>query len=112
MERRKYARITVDIPATLSFYQVEGYHSGIVADISEGGCLFPFDDDAQPGIPCQVTITVGAGLEAETLTIAGEVVRCAPEGIGIRFLENPLAQNNRFADLLNAYRLKNEVFNR
>ncbi|MCB2217351.1 PilZ domain-containing protein [Desulfofustis glycolicus] len=105
MERRQFARITVNIPATLSFYQVEACHSGLVADISEGGCFFPFDDDVPVGTKCQITITAGAGLEREQLTTAGEVVRCAANGLGIRFLENLLEKNGRLAALLAVYRL-------
>jgi hypothetical protein len=107
MERRQFARITVNIPATLSLYQLEACHSGIVADISEGGCFFPFDDDIPVGSACQVTITLGAGLEREQLTIAGEVVRRAADGVGIRFLENPLDKNNQLTKILALYRTKN-----
>lgn len=102
MERRQFARITVNIPALLSFYQLEACHCGIVADISEKGCFFPFDDDVPVGTKCQVTITVGAGLECEQLSISGEVVRCAVEGLGISFTEDLLAKNGRFAALQEA----------
>jgi hypothetical protein len=74
MERRKFARIAVDIPATLSFYQVESCHVGIVADISEGGCFFPFDDEVPVGSQCQVTITAGTGLETEQLSVVGPYI--------------------------------------
>ena len=107
MERRQFARIAVNIPATLSLYTVEACHVGIVADISQGGCFFPFDDDVPVGSPCQVTITAGVGLETEQLTLAGEVVRCAETGLGIRFLENPLEKNARLAALIESYRVCN-----
>ncbi|MBE0582209.1 MAG: PilZ domain-containing protein [Desulfofustis sp.] len=105
MERRQFTRIAVNIPATLSFYQVEACHSGLVADISEGGCFFQFDEDIPVGTQCRVTITVGAGLEREQLTVSGEVVRCATKGLGIRFLENLLEKNGRLAALLSVYRV-------
>jgi hypothetical protein len=104
MERRKYSRITVSIPAVLSLYQVEACHAGIVADISEGGCFFPFGEDVPVGSRCQITITAGAGLEREQMTISGEIVRSSDSGLGIRFLENPLVKNPRLAVIIDSYR--------
>ena len=104
MERRRYTRITVNIPVILHLYQLEACHAGIIANISEGGCFFPITDDIPLGATCELTITIGPGLDAESLTLTGEVVRREAGGIGIRFLENPLAKNPRFSDLVAEYR--------
>ncbi|HKJ63834.1 MAG TPA: PilZ domain-containing protein, partial [Desulfopila sp.] len=74
MERRKFTRISVEVPATLSFFQVEGYHTGVLANISEGGCYFPFQGDIPLGEQCGVTIVIGEGLEARSYVIAGTIV--------------------------------------
>ena len=85
MERRKYTRISLHVPAALSFFQVEGYHTGALANISEGGCFFPFQGNIPTGEQCGVTIVVGEGLAARSYVIAGTIVRSDPHGVGICF---------------------------
>jgi hypothetical protein len=36
-----------------------------------------------------VTITLGAGINTETMTFKGEIIRSNPAGTGIRFTDNP-----------------------
>jgi len=85
MERRKYTRISLHVPAILSFFQVEGYHSGALANISEGGCFFPFRGHIPIGEQCGVTIVIGEGLDARTYVIAGTIVRSESQGVGVCF---------------------------
>lgn len=85
MERRKFTRITVDVPATLSILQVEAYHTGALANISEGGCFFPVSGDIPLGEACNICISIGEGLQAETILFEGTVVRSDAKGIGIKF---------------------------
>lgn len=87
-EKRSFTRITLDIPASLSLYQMDAYHSGAITNISLSGCFFPFDGELPLGEPCCVSITVGEGLETEKATVAGIVVRNDSEGAGIRFTDN------------------------
>jgi c-di-GMP-binding flagellar brake protein YcgR len=85
MERRKYTRISLHVPATLSFFQVEGYHTGALANISEGGCYIPFRGNIPTGEQCGVTIVIGEGLDARSYIIAGTIVRNDSKGVGICF---------------------------
>lgn len=84
-EKRKFTRITLNVPTMLSFLQVESYHIGFISNISMGGCYFPTSEIIPVGAECLITITVGEGIETEDISIPGEIVRCDGKGIGIRF---------------------------
>ena len=88
-EKRNYTRITLDIPASLSLYQVETCHTGAITNISLSGCFFPFIGELPVGEDCSLTITVGAGIETEEITISGKIIRSDSTGVGIHFLDNP-----------------------
>lgn len=87
-EKRSFTRITLDIPASLSLYQMESSHSGTITNISLSGCFFPFVGDLPLGEHCYITITVGEGIETEEITISGTIVRSDAEGVGIHFTDN------------------------
>jgi Tfp pilus assembly protein PilZ len=86
-EKRRFTRITLNVPTTLSLYQVEAYHSGAIANISMGGCYFPFAEELPIGDQCNVTITLGEGLETEKISIPGQIVRSDTKGVGIKFTD-------------------------
>ena len=88
-EKRNFTRITLDIPASLSLYQVETCFAGAIANISLSGCFFPFNGKLPVGEKCSLTITIGAGIETEEFTISGKVVRSDATGVGIQFSDNP-----------------------
>lgn len=88
-EKRTYTRITLDIPASLSIYQVETCHAGAIANISLSGCFFPFIGELPVGEECYLTITVGEGIETEEIAVTGKIVRSDSAGVGIHFLDNP-----------------------
>ncbi len=70
-------------------YQVEGYHTGSISNISLSGCFFPSTADLPVGERCIVTITTGEGMESEQVTISGVIVRNNSEGAGISFTDDP-----------------------
>lgn len=84
-ERRAFARIKLDLPAAMSLYQLDIYHTGSIVDLSMGGCFIPIDEDLPMGEECQITLTTGEGLESETIDLTGNIVRCTPQGVGIQF---------------------------
>ncbi len=86
-EKRAFTRITLDIPGDLSLYQMDVYHTGSITNISLSGCFFPFDGNLPLGEQCNVSITIGEGLEIEKITIAGIVVRNDSDGAGIKFTD-------------------------
>ena len=87
-DKRSFTRITLNIPASLSLYQMETCHTGAIANISLSGCYFPFDGELPLGEECELTITVGKGLETEKISVSGIIVRTDSEGAGISFADN------------------------
>lgn len=86
-EKRSFTRIALNIPASISLYHLEFRQNGVIANISLSGCFFPFTGELPIGELCEVTITVGEGLETETVSLSGMVARCDAEGAGINFTE-------------------------
>ena len=99
-EKRNFTRITLDIPASLSLYQVETCLAGAIANISLSGCFFPFIGELPVGEECSLTITVGEGIEIEEFTISGRVVRSDAAGVGIQFSDNPPESRRRLEKLI------------
>lgn len=87
-DKRIFTRITLDIPGSISLYQVESYHTGSISNISLSGCFFPSDNELPVGEQCDITITTGEGLETEQVTVMGMIVRNDSEGAGISFTDN------------------------
>ena len=102
-DKRQFTRITLNVPTTLSLYQVEAYHTGTIANISMGGCFFPFREEVPVGESCLVTITVGEGLEIEKLTIPGQIVRRDSNGIGIRFTNRSKENQCQLKKIISRY---------
>jgi len=87
-EKRDFTRITIDMPGSISLYQLQAYHSGPISDISPSGCFFPLEGNLPQGEPCNITITVGEGLESEEIVLAGIITRSDSRGTGIRFTDD------------------------
>jgi hypothetical protein len=66
---------------------METSHLGAITNISLGGCYFPFEGELPVGEHCQVTITVGEGLQTETVAVNGTIVRKDSEEFGICFTD-------------------------
>ena len=92
LDRRKYTRITVDIPAALSLLQVDAYHSGAIANLSVGGCFFPAENELPLGADCNISITVGEGIQTENFDLKGVVIRSDEMGVGIKFIDKTVEQ--------------------
>lgn len=86
-EKRKYTRVTVNIPASLTILQLEAYHSGFLRNISRGGCLLSTSEKMPVGVECRLAITIGEGLETKFIAIPGRIVRSDGTALGIEFLE-------------------------
>lgn len=86
LERRKFARFSLDLAANLFFYQVDMRQVGTLIDISMGGCLFPLQLDVPLGEKCQLQLAVGEGLNASSIDISGIIVRRDSKGVGIQFI--------------------------
>ncbi len=84
-EKRSFTRIVLDIPANISLYHLEFCHKGEITNISLSGCFFPFQGEVPVGEPCDLTISVGDGLETEHVVLTGTVARSDAAGVGIEF---------------------------
>lgn len=87
-EKRKSARVTLDVPASLSLYLMDITCSGLLANVSEGGCFFPVDGILPVGEKCRITFSIGEGLQSQTITLSGKIIRSDNNGVGIEFDEN------------------------
>lgn len=86
-EQRQFIRIAVQVPTSLALFQIQAYHTGHIANISMGGCYFAGGEELPLGEECQITITVGEGIEAAQITLDGRVVRSDSHGAGIQFTD-------------------------
>lgn len=87
LERRKFARFSLDVAASLFLYQVDMRQVDTLIDISLGGCFFPLKTDVKLGEKCQLQLAMGEGLETASIDIAGIVVRRDVRGVGIQFTD-------------------------
>lgn len=99
-ERRSFTRIQLELPATLYLFQAEINYTGSILDLSQGGCFFPVSDDLSPGEPCQIKLTIGEGLKAETIGFAGVVARTDDKGVGIQFINTTEENQRRLVKIL------------
>ncbi len=77
------------MPTLLSLYQIEGYRIGSIVNIGMGGCFFSVGEELPVGEGCQVTVTIGEGLDCQKITLSGQIIRSDSSGVGIRFTDNP-----------------------
>lgn len=99
-EKRQYTRVSIHLFVTVSFYQIETYRTGWLSNISTGGCFFPLDEELPVGKECSLTIIVGEGLEIETHTLSGRIVRSDSNGVGIQFDNDTTAQTHKLEQLI------------
>ncbi len=105
-EKRAFSRITIDIPGSISLYQLDSYHSGSITNISLSGCFFPLEDNLPLGEPCHITITVGEGLESREIALDGIIVRSDSEGTGILFTDDSPACRRQLENLISPKKAK------
>jgi hypothetical protein len=84
-EKRSFARVQLELPASLYLFQTELSHSGTTFDLSLGGCYLPLDGELPLGEECEISLTLGEGLKTETLNLAGIIARNDKNGVGIEF---------------------------
>ena len=92
------------MPTILSLYQIHAYHTGSIANISMGGCFFSVGETLPVGEECQVTITVGEGLETEEITLSGQIVRSNSTGIGIKFTDSSVHHHQQLEKVIAKYK--------
>ena len=108
-DKRAFTRITLDIPGSITLYQTESYHTGLISNISLSGCFFPSDSELPVGERCDVTITTGEGLETKKVTVIGMIVRNDSEGAGISFTDNSTECRQQLDKIISRKRQNNDL---
>lgn len=65
-----------------------------------GGCYFPLFKKFSIGANCRVQLTVGEGLETESIDIDGIIARSDGEGVGVRFVNVTSESENVLARII------------
>lgn len=92
-ERRQFARICLELPASIIICQLNFQSTGTTADLSLGGCYLHLTHDLAAGTACRIKLSAGEGFATESVDLAGVIVRCDGPGVGIRFTD--LTEENR-----------------
>lgn len=84
MEKRKFSRIALNIPATLTIG--ETIHSlQSINNLSVGGCSLDMALNVSPGTACRLWIPLDSTNPGLGIDVKGEILRCTGETMGIRF---------------------------
>ena len=102
-ERRSSTRVELKLSTSLLLVRVDAYHSGVIENLSEGGCYFPVDQELGLGEQCQVDIAFGEGLDVTGISLSGQVVRNDEHGVGIEFVGNQPEVTAALKRLLSQY---------
>ena len=108
-DNRRFSRIPFKVQVELRVDESR-YTSVEISNLSVGGCLLPIMEEFQPGSPCRVKIMLEGTSEDMWVIIEGEIVRCVPEGVAIKFtriepeslfhLQNIIRYNSPDADTI------------
>lgn len=102
-ERRTFARIQLELPASLHLFHAEINHTGSILDLSQGGCFFPIDEEITVGEKCDINLTIGEGIQAESIQLTGIVARTTDRGIGIQFTNTSVEDHKQLGEVLGRY---------
>jgi hypothetical protein len=87
-EKRSCTRVQLKLSTSLLLVRIDVYHSGMIDNLSLGGCYFPVEHALPIGEKCQVDIAFGDGLDVEKISVSGQVARVDNHGAGIEFVDN------------------------
>ena len=104
-DRRSSIRVQLKLSTSLMLVKVDAYYSGTIANLSLGGCYFPVDEELPLGEICQIEISLGEGLDIDTISMKGQVVRIDSQGAGIEFVDNPPEVTDTLKQILKRYSL-------
>ncbi len=102
-ERRGCTRVELKLQTSLLLVRIDVYHSGMIDNLSLGGCYFPVDQGLPLGEKCQVDISFGDGLDVDRITVCGKVSRVDTHGAGIEFVDNSAETLAGLKDILKRY---------
>ncbi len=85
--KRRFSRISLEMPARVVVNEGADFEVGELANLSIGGCLIPNEQDFSAGAGCKVTIPLSEGDEALKIEVVGEVVRREKEFVAVKFVQ-------------------------
>ena len=83
-EKRRFSRIPFRVTAEMTVNDAT-YTAEEISDLSVGGCLLPITADLQSGTECHLKILLTGTTEELSVHVDGEVLRCAPGTVAIKF---------------------------
>ena len=102
-DRRLATRVQLKLSTSILLVKIDAYYSGVIANLSQGGCYFPIDEELPLGEKCQIEILVGEGLKENSISMSGRVARVDNHGAGIEFIDNPPESTAALKNLLSCY---------
>ena len=85
VEKRRFSRVLFRVEAEMTVNDVV-YRAEEVSNISVGGCLLPITADLEVGTECHVKISLTGTTEDLSVQVDGQVLRCAPGAVAIKFI--------------------------
>ncbi|RPI79758.1 MAG: PilZ domain-containing protein [Desulfobacteraceae bacterium] len=83
-EHRRFTRIIFRVKAEVKI-GTELYIAKEIKNLSIGGCLLPLDADLEPGVACQIKISLSGSTSDLSVQAEGEIVRSMPGAIAVQF---------------------------
>lgn len=84
MEKRRFSRIALNMPATLTIGE-DIYALRAIDNLSVGGCSLEIIMAAQPGSECRLWIPLDCTNPDMGIGVTGAIIRCDEKTVGIRF---------------------------
>lgn len=84
-EKRRFSRIKINRPVTLSFAGGPTFRNSTSEDLSVGGCLVASDHLTKIGAECSIAIFFDEQDKDRCIDIKGIVIRCERGVIGVKF---------------------------
>jgi hypothetical protein len=83
-EKRRFSRIEFRVATELMVNDAT-FTADSIDNLSVGGCLFPISESFPVGTSCRIVISLDGDVDSPKVRVAGKIVRCDPERIGIKF---------------------------
>jgi hypothetical protein len=84
MEKRKFSRIPLKMPAKLAIGK-EVHSFEAIDNLSVGGCSLEMAISVSPGSACRLWIPLDSTNPGLGIDVQGEIMRCGGGTVGIRF---------------------------
>lgn len=83
-EKRRFTRVPFTVTVEMTVNDLL-YTAEDISNLSVGGCLLPITADLEVGAGCNVKILLSGTTSDLSIRIDGEVVRCAPGAVAVKF---------------------------